>query len=71
MSGLVRLRRLGLWTRRRGFDKASLVSFKANPRLRLGLALNSTRLALLEKTVWFRGLSSGAKSNAPFVRKFL
>ena len=48
MSGLVRLTRLDLWTRRRGFGKASLVSFKVNPRLRLGLTLNSTRLAFLE-----------------------
>ena len=47
MSGLVRLKRLDLGTRRRGFGKASLVSFKANPRLRLGLTLNSTRLDLL------------------------
>ena len=47
MSGLVRLKRLDLWTRRRGFGKASLVSFEVNPRLRLELTLNSTRLALL------------------------
>ena len=47
MSGLVRLKRLDLGTRRRGFGKASLVSFKVNPRLRLGLTLNSTRLAFL------------------------
>ena len=47
MSGLVRLKRLDLGTRRRGFGKASLISFKVNPRLRLGLTLNSTRLALL------------------------
>ena len=47
MSGLVRLKRLDLWTRRRGFGKANLVSFKVNPRLRLGLTLNPTRLALL------------------------
>ena len=44
MSGLVRLKRLDLGTRRRGFAKASPVSFKANPRLRLGLTLNSTQL---------------------------
>ena len=51
MSGLVRLKRLDLGTRRRGFGKASLVSFKVNPRLRLGLTLNSTRLAFLETIV--------------------
>ena len=51
MSGLVRLKRLDLGTRRRGFGEASLVSFKVNPRLRLGLTLNSTRLAFLERGV--------------------
>ena len=47
MSGLVRLKRLDLGSRRRGFGKASLVSFKVNPRLRLGSTLNSTRLGFL------------------------
>ena len=32
------------------FREASLVAFKVNPRLRLGLTLNSTRLALLEES---------------------
>ena len=61
MSGLVRLKRLDLGTRRRGFGKASLVSFKVNPRLRLGLTLNSTRLAFLEVGVPIRRLKILAK----------
>ena len=47
MSGLGCRTRLAFGTRRRNFAKASLGSFKVNPRLRLGLTLNSTRLAFL------------------------
>ena len=46
MSGLGCRTRLAFGTRRRNFAKASLGSFKVNPRLRLGLTLNSPRLAL-------------------------
>ena len=48
MSGLGCRTRLAFGTRRRNFAKASLGSFKVNPRLRLGLTLNSPRLALYE-----------------------
>ena len=67
MSGLVRLKRLDLGTRRRGFGKASLVSFKVNPRLRLGLTLNSTRLAFLEASVAARGGGYQENGHAPSV----
>ena len=46
MSGFGCRTRLDFGTRRRNFAKASLGSFKVNPRLRLGLTLNSPRLAL-------------------------
>jgi len=49
MSGLGCRARLAFGTRRRNFAKASLGSFKDNPRLRLGLTLNSPRLALYER----------------------
>ena len=56
MSGLGCRTRLAFGTRRRNFAKASLGSFKVNPRLRLGLTLNSSRLALYE-----RGLRHNAR----------
>ena len=69
MSGLVRLKRLDLGTRRRGFGKASLVSFKVNPRLRLGLTLNATRLAFLEMAVYGNGsAAAGSNDDAPSSR---
>ena len=51
MSGLGCRTRLAFGTRRRNFAKASLGSFKVNPRLRLGLTLNSPRLALYENVL--------------------
>ena len=51
MSGLGCRTRLAFGTRRRNFAKASLGSFKVNPRLRLGLTLNSPRLALYVVTI--------------------
>ena len=51
MSGLGCRTRLAFGTRWRNFAKASLGSFKVNPRLRLGLTLNSPRLASYELIV--------------------
>ena len=68
MSGLGCRTRLAFGTRRRNFAKASLGSFKVNPRLRLGLTLNSPRLALYEAELIAVALAS---NELIWIRKFM